>query len=349
MKQSKAMKSIFAVIGATLMMTACAACSACGYTPPTSSSNSNFDNPFAKVTLSTPKNLSFDYNTMLLSWTPVDNANGYLVDYNGMTTTVTEAQMTILLTAEQNVFKVKALGDVESYNDSEWSEAITYENPKEELSVFDKVNLKLAEAATAENLTLERVIGVISTDLEANQYGSHVTFQVVCRKKDVSYNYEFGFRYENPSSVAEMLQSFDKATFKGKLQKDIVTKYNSAQYLVNSGLYVGTMKELKESGHTISVIDSVVREGQKVGSKFRFEIVGTFKAQAADDVIYFTAVYRVDALNPSSDDSYNYELFLAAEDLRDLYEVSCLLHRENETLLYMNAWAKANDVHSTTL
>lgn len=302
------------------------------------------------VQLEAPEQLAFNDQNYILSWEEVDNATGYTIYYNGQETTVDadDTQEHITITSEDNYFKVKALGDGELYKDSEWSQEISYTMEKDqEQSVFEKVNLKLAQSAQDEGLKLESVIGISYVDLAANEYSENIVFQTICSKNGVSSNYEFSYKNDGyTASIEELLENFDHATFKSKLKKDTVD-YQSAQYLINSKLYAGQMAELYNQGYEISVINSAVREGKKVGSKFRYEIVGTYKAERDGDVKYFTSINRVDIANPSSDASYNYEVFLAAEDLRTLTETEFIMHEPGETLEYMGEWAAKNEAAST--
>ena len=297
------------------------------------------------VQLKAPEQLVFHEENHVLSWGKVDNATAYAIYYNGQETTVgaDDTYKQITITTEENRFKVKALGDGGLYKDSEWSQEISYTmKTEQEQSVFQKVNLKLAQAAEEEGLTLERVIGITYIDLEANQYTANIVFQVICSKNGVSSNYEFSFKNDGyTASVEELLANFEHATFGGKLMKKIVD-YRSAQQLVNSKLYDGHMAELYSQGYEISVISSVVREGKNIGSKFRYEIVGTYKAEIGDEVKYFTSINRVD-VNPSSDPTLNYEVFLAALDLRTLVETDFMMHEAGGTLEYIGEWVAKNE------
>lgn len=297
------------------------------------------------VQLHAPEQLEFNNENYILSWEEVDNATGYTIYYNGQETTVDadDTQEHITITAEDNYFKVKALGDGEIYQDSDWSQEISYSIEKQdEQSVFEKVNLKLAQTAQDKNLNLESVIGISKLDLENNR----IVFQTVCSKNGVSSNYEFHYRNDGyTASAEEFLANFENVTEIGNVKNDTVN-YQSAQYLINSKLYTGQMAELYNQGYEISVVTSTVRKGQKSGSQLRYEIVGTYKAERGDEVKYFTSVNRVDIKNASSADNYNYEVFLAAEDLRTLTEVSFIMHEPGETLEYMGEWADKNQAVS---
>ncbi len=300
------------------------------------------------IQLETPQEVSFDSENYILSWETVENASAYTIYYNGAEIPVdaNDTYKQITLIAEENVFKVKAIGDGSYYSDSGWSQEVTYtiDNQQQEQSIFDKVNLKLAQAAQSQGLTLEKIIGISYFDLEAdNEYGDHVRFQTICSYKGVSYNYELSFKNDGyTSSYEELLMHFDSATYNGEAKYKIVD-YDSAYFLLHRGMqnndpFDEKMEELRLQGYEISAISSVTREGKKVGSKFRFEIVGTYKAVLGSDVKYFTSINRIDILQPSSDEGHNYETFVASDKYSTVTETTYIEHEEGFTWLYMEEW-----------
>ena len=78
--------------------------------------------------LETPQDLSYDEGDYMLTWDSVDNASGYTIYYNGNEFEVdaNDTKEKIVVTAQDNTFKVKANGDQVDYTDSEWSEEYTY-------------------------------------------------------------------------------------------------------------------------------------------------------------------------------------------------------------------------------
>ena len=308
------------------------------------------------VQLETPEQVAFNSENYVLTWDEVDNASAYTIYYNGEETTVdaNDTQEQITITAEDNVFKVKAVGDGYHYSDSEWSEEVTYsieqnqdQNQDQQQSVFETVNLKIAQVAQERGLKLESIVGISSVNLEGDDYGDHIVFQTICSKNGVSSNYELSFKNEgHTSSIEDLLNNFGSAVF-GNSSKDTIVDFDSAQYLLNSGAYAGRMEELKNQGYEISVVNSVVREGSKVGSKFRFEIVGTYRAERDGDVKYFTSTNRIDILNPSTKESRNYQDSLEFEDLRTVTETSFMEHEAGGTLEYMNEWAVRNSASAS--
>lgn len=306
------------------------------------------------VQLETPEQVAFNSENYVLTWDEVDNASAYTIYYNGEETTVdaNDTQEQITITAEDNVFKVKAVGDGAHYSDSEWSEEVTYsieqnQDQDQQQSVFEKVNLKVAQIAQERGLKLESIIGISSVNLEGDDYGDHIVFQTICSKNGVSSNYELSFKNEgHTASIEDLLNNFDSAVF-GNSSKDTIVDFDSAQYLLNSGAYDGHMEELKNQGYEISVVSSAVREGSKVGSKFRFEIVGTYRAERDGDVKYFTSTNRIDILNPSTKESRNYQDSLEFEDLRTVTETAFMEHEAGGTLEYMNEWAVRNSASAS--
>ena len=142
------------------------------------------------VQLETPEQVAFNSENYVLTWDEVENASAYTIYYNGEETTVdaNDTQEQITITAEDNVFKVKAVGDGEYYSDSEWSEEVTYSidqqqeqggGQQQQQSVFEKVNLKVAQAAQEEGLKLESVLGISYVNLDGNKYGDNIIFRYI--------------------------------------------------------------------------------------------------------------------------------------------------------------------------
>ena len=341
------MKKLLALLSASFMLATCAACSCDseylnGSDSPSASDTTSDTTPdqsdtASPIALQTPMHLSFDEENSILTWDAVDNAVCYLIDHNGEIIENSETQVYVLTQEGENTFKVKAVGDGVNYTDSDWSEEYCYVMPAQ-VSVYEKVTAKIAETVTGYKLTLEKVLGIE----EVNLTSGRITFQTICTSKGVSVYRLVVFKHENPLSVHEILNTFELATPIGTQDKNIVD-YNSVEILLNSGLYVGAMEDFKNSGYEISAIQTAVQEGEKGGSRFTFYIVGTFKAYTEYDVQYFTVKYKVYIPQASSDMYYNYVVFLAAADLREITEVSCLIHTEYETLEYMQDWAKEND------
>ena len=335
----KNFKGLLAVLSAAVIASSYAACGTnnTGNTENGNSTSEESNSSVTAVVLQAPMHPYFDGESYLLAWEPVENALYYLVDFNGEVYEVYGTESYLVPVTKDNTFKVMAVGDGVNYTNSPWSQEVYYELLPQ-VSVYEKVNAKLTETAEAEGLVLEKIIGISF----ANEPGTWISIQTVCSDKGTSKSYDFNFKYENSTSVMDMLQNFDLAVYTGAAKKNIVN-YNSAEYLVNSNAYVGVMEDFKNQGYTISVIDSVVEEGKKVGTKFRFVVKGTFKAESSYDVQYFTASYSITILTPSPQDKYNYQTFISGEEERDVVENYCIVHNEYETLEYMDDWAKAND------
>ena len=91
--------------------------------------------------------LSFNAETCTLSWTIDTRCNEYEIDYNGTLISVGKVDSYVIaLSATENVFKVRAVGE-DIYYTSAWSNAISYTVPEAELTTYQKINAKLAECA----------------------------------------------------------------------------------------------------------------------------------------------------------------------------------------------------------
>ena len=318
--------------------------------------------------LATPQNVSFNEDTNEVSWEGVENATGYLLWVNGNTYEIGAGDLSkkIVLFEEKNEFKVKAIGDGEEFTDSNWSLSLVYTmTVQAEESLYNKVNIKVAETVKDNGYELIRVVGISSARLEATGSGENICFEVVAQKSGKLYNLQVRYGWDDAETVQEMIENIDKAapikTYINKVKmatynaKNAVTQldkydknnlnedgsYKSAESLLKSGSYDGKMQELKNHGYQITVLDSVVREGYDVGSKFRFEIVGTYKAtKAGADDVYFSSINRVDILDPSRNEVANYTTFLEYEQLglRTVTETKYVLHEKSTTLDYILDW-----------
>ena len=292
--------------------------------------------------LATPTGVTFDEDTFTLSWNAVDNATGYVVSYNDTTYEVAETSKHILPTAEQNIFKVKAVGDGIDYSDSDWSQECTYTITTTTMSVFESVNLQLAKTAQAEGLTLVRVVGISYADVEYGIIDTHLTFETICNDGSTNKGVRISYGYDGFDSVSEMLQSIDKYTSVRIADFDIVD-YNSAEKFLISDSFDGHMEELREQGYTFTVVDSCVRKGSKSGSGFRFSFVATYKAEKGDEVRYFTAVHDIYISNPSRVEKDNYEDYLKFSDSRTVTESYFVEHTYSTTWEYMQQLVGVSD------
>ena len=294
-----------------------------------------------KQTLSAPKNVAFDSENYLLTWDSVENASSYTVCYNDETIQIEKEKTNyaVLLSSAQNTFKIKANGDGVQYTDSAWSQTVNYTvQTPQELSLFEKINIELNRAAKEEDYILQRVIGISYADAEEYYLQTNVYINAIATRNDTVYNIGLGYRVLNAAPIFELLNAIKEDTFYSCGKKEIVS-YNSAQTLVDNlkrytdGDNSAEMIELYKQGYTISVIDSCVRAG-KGTNKFRYEIVGTYKAVLGEDVKYFTAVHQIDVLNPGTD-KYNYETALEFNGKATVKETQFVMHEDGATLGYM--------------
>lgn len=291
--------------------------------------------------LATPTGVAYDENTNTLSWNAVDNATGYVVSYNDTPYQVSETSKYILPTAEQNVFKVKAVGDGIDYSDSDWSQECTYTMTATTISVFEKVNLQLAKTASENGLTLVRVVGISETDLYAT-YGVHLSFETVCNDGKDNVNATISYAFDNLDDINEMLNSISLYTESVVVERDIVD-YNSVEELLLSNSFDGKMEEMRKAGYTFTVVDNCVRKGSKSGSSFSFSIVATFKAEKDGEVRYFTSVNSIKIHNDSRVESDNYEILVSYTDQRTVTESYFVEHTHGPTWEYIQNLVGASD------
>ncbi|MBQ7924341.1 MAG: hypothetical protein IJ329_03440 [Clostridia bacterium] len=298
--------------------------------------------------ISAPADFTYDEETYTLSWGSVENATGYVLDYNGREIELekTETEYTVLLTATENAFKIKAKGNGDKYLDSDWSQTLTYtmgaigedngsDNAEQEISLYDKINMELARAAQAKGYTLERVIGIPFAQTTGLGLRCGIDFMCIVTKRNVEYSVAVCYNMEKAITICELIDNLSKETF-SSLRVYSTVVYNSAEKFIASKNYAGEMKKLYEQGYEITVLDSCVREGITGSNLFRFEIVGTYKAVHENgDVKYFTSVNQVDVLNVSSAESYNYEPAFNIEGRVEITETQYILHEEGGTLEYM--------------
>lgn len=290
--------------------------------------------PPTTQTLAIPNKLAFDKENHLLTWESVENASGYTIVYNGTNIEIGKDKTShlVLINSTENTFKIKANGDGVNYKDSNWSDTITYNITTPTL--YEKITIELNRAMKAEEYTLDRVVGI--SFIDENEYWMDINarFEVVAIKDNVKYNLGIAYRINDKNNIEEILNSISEINHMANVDKNLVS-YNSAQKLIERERYDGEMEELRTLGYEISIVDSCVREGYKVGGKFRFEIVGTYKATLGNDVKYFTSVNQINVLDSSSDDRYYYEAAVFLEDRSTVTETRFVMHEAGGTLEYM--------------
>ena len=290
--------------------------------------------------LATPKNVSFNDNTNEVSWQGVENATGYLLWVNGNTYEIGAVDLSkkIVLLEGINEFKVKAIGD-EAFADSNWSQTVTYTmTVQAEESLYNKVNIKLAEVASEKGFAFKSIIGFSYADVKLGNDLQNLTFETLCYKGETLVNVSFKFKGNESLQICEMIEEFNNIEYAGyRYQKTV--SYDSAESLLKSGSYDGKMQELKNHGYQITVLDSVVREGSFYGDVLEFEIVGTYKAtKAGADDVYFSSINTVDIWDPSRNEVANYTTFLEYEQYRKVTETKYVLHDKGTTLDYILDW-----------
>ena len=295
------------------------------------------DDNYSVHYLKKPEIIGYDIETATLSWKKVDNTFGYIIDYNGSEFEVAadETQEIIPLIAEENVFKIKALGDNEDYFDSEWSNEYKYTvEKKEELSIYNRVNIALGGYAKNKGMELIEVIGISFANIEGNKKGDKLIFECLCKKNGVIQLYSLTVNDEGEESISDMLANITADQI-GQVDLNKLTNFDSAKYFIESGAFDGNMQQLKNNGYKISVVTSCVTEGRKVGNNIlRYDIVATYKAERGDGTVYFTAKHQIDMTEPSGEIEYDYGHFIVEVNWRTVKELSFVLH-EGPTWQYM--------------
>ena len=295
------------------------------------------DDTYSAKYLEKPEIIGYDIETSTLSWKKVDNAFGYTIDYNGSEFEVAadKTQEIIPLIAEENVFKIKALGDDEDYLDSEWSAEYKYTVEKqEELSIYNRVNIALGGYAKDKDMELIEVLGISFANMEGNKYEKKLVFECLCKKNGVIKLYSLAVIDEGEESISDILANItaDRIT---QIDLDKLINFDAANYFIESGAFDGNMQQLKNDGYRISVVTSCVTEGSKVGKNIlRYDIVATYKAERGDGTVYFTARHQIDMTEPSGEVEYDYGIFILEPKWRTVKELSFVLH-EGPTWQYM--------------
>lgn len=297
-------------------------------------------NPYT-TTIDTPE-VTFSDESFTLYWNEVEHAKSYEIKHNGTTTDVGKVtSKQVVLEEGENKFQVRAIGDNVLYVNSNWSTEITYHhNPTaQDKTVFEKVRDKMLSASTEMRMELVRVVGISYADNEhLTGDGGNFIFETIWKDGNKIKNVRMCYLVE-AENLTEALEKFDEARLL-HTQTYSTVDFNSAQMLVNSKGYAGYMAELYGQGYEISVMDSLVREGRKAGDGFRFEIVGTYKAERNGDVKYFSTVYEINSSTYSSVDKYNYEDNLRFPARREIKEYSLVIHNDAGTLAYIEEWAE---------
>ena len=286
--------------------------------------------PVVSYQLACPKNLSFDPQSCVLSWQAVDDASGYRISYNDTLIEVeakdTSAVMTIVHI--ENVFKIMAVGDNLPYTDSVWSEPITYTmDLGQDMSLYNRVNLALAQAVTKKGMQLVDVVGITIAKV------GKIDFQTICETDEGMQNVLWVYN-SHDENILQMFENFSSENIKCVDSYDIVD-FEAAEALLKSKSFDGQMEELRTQGYTISVVDSCVRKGLPSGNDFVFDIVGTYKAELGEDVKIFSSVNRIKVIDASKDDESNYVLSTMVKRYRTVTETYFVMHEEGATLEYM--------------
>lgn len=312
---------------------------------PNAATHSSMGDTFG-ATLATPMGVRYDAESHTLRWSAVENAVGYTVSQNGREHTLdaTVTELPVLLTASSTVFRVKANGDQGNHLDSEWSEPYTHTVNPEEETLYQRVNFILSEFARKYDYELLQIIGIGDPFCGKDDGVPYVRFDVetIAVTGGKQKNLRYMIRKRNISSIDDAIQTLSVEDVVNG-DPDSIVDYDSADFYARSDAYAGKMQELKNEGYTITAVAGCTREGEKVGSKFRYEFVGTYKATRGNEVLYFTSTNRADILEPAANPRLNYEEILRYPHYRKITETAFMLHESGSSLQYMEEWAKEYD------
>ena len=316
---------------------------------------SDYDDDFIGIpTLATPSDVSYDDQTSMLSWNAVEHAGGYEINYNNNIYYTTDPQLAIVLASTMNAFKVRAVANEgDAIYDSEWSFPIVHKEDENTLSVYDKVNIRLNQVAAEKNYQILSIIGISYASVERGEIEIATVSRSTRNTDNKTYNTIYRFEYPGATSISEILNDFDNATFKGATStvNSELIDYNSAEYFIkglelgNDTEYKGQIKQYVDQGYSITVLQSCTLKSRTSASSknMSFYFMATFKAVKGNDVKYFTSEIKISIPNKSVDDDYNYEVFVGGgTDYRNAYEQTFILHDE-ETMPYMSYWIAAYD------
>lgn len=294
------------------------------------------------IELDAPQSVYFSDGNFTLYWDEVEHAKSYEVKHNNSTVNVGKAtsKQILELTEGKNTFKVRAMGDDVTYNTSRWSEEVEYyySTSIEDKTIYEVVRDKIIADGKADRKEFIKIVGIsFANNDRLSLVGANIIFETVWNDNGVQKNIGMEYYVADCADIEEVLDNFADGRLVGTSTYKTVN-YDSAEYLVKSKDYVGYMNTLKGQGYTISVVDSVVREGKASGKQFMFEIVGTFKAQLGDDVKYFSALYKVLTAMNSSNPRDNYESLVGYPADRTLTEISLVKHDAEGTLSYIEEW-----------
>ena len=319
------------------------------------SNTDDYDSDFVGIpTLVTPSDVAFNEETSTLSWDSVEYAGSYEVNYNGSIYYTTDPQLVIVLASDTNAFKVRAMAaENDLMYDSAWSFPIVHKEDENTLSVYDKVNIRLNQEAEKKNYQILSIIGISDTYLERGEIEIATVSRSTRNTDNKTYNTIYRFEYPGATSISEILNDFDNATFNGTTStvNSELIDYNSAEYFIkslelgNDDEYKGQIKQYVDQGYSITVLQSCTLKSRTSGSSssMTFYFMATFKAVKGNDVKHFTSEIKIKVKIRSVDDDYNYEVFVGGgTDYRNADEQTFILHDE-ETMPYMSYWIAAYD------
>lgn len=252
--------------------------------------------------------VDYDNKDCLLSWDIVEHADSYNVSINGEKQVVTENTIFYVPTEQTTEFKIQALDSTGEYKSSNWSSALTYTIPENEMS-YASVNAFVSTMMPG-SYSLKKLVNI---SIEDNELLTNAVFE----RDDELKVYELRTGYnDNIDSIYDAIYTNNVGT--EIIDYYDIANYNSAESLLKSNSYVGQMEEYRQQGYKFEVVSQQVGKTYNDGSVFN--IYATYKLTRDSEKIYVNSMITsvIESLSPNEKTNYTTRVE-NAED-RILYE-----------------------------
>lgn len=275
------------------------------------------------LTLDAPKNLRYDESTNILKFDAVEHATNYTITYaytafneiasRNPTISVESNEVYFVPIYETTLIKVNAEDSTYEYAKSADSTTFTLVIKANEGITVSSVNV-FVNSLTNSSWSLEKVVsmyiggGKLYTDAVFNRNGQ----SKMCRLET---------EYTTP--VANLAEAMDKNN--SKTTTILYTysipsqDYNSAQSMLDSGDLVGTLKEYRDNGYTISVVRS---QTALTDDNTVFRIFATYKVSNGQETKFIQNGTKCTLNKISMNEKSNYTTKVADPSQRILKEFS---------------------------
>lgn len=238
--------------------------------------------------------VDYDNKDCLLSWDIVEHADSYNVSINGEKQVVTENTIFYVPTEQTTEFKIQALDSTGEYKSSNWSSALTYNIPENEVS-YASVNAFVATMMPGDY----KLTKLVNISIEDNELLTNAVFE----RNDELKVYELNTAYNTEiNSLKDAIEMKNAGT--RILDYYDIANYNSAESLLKSNSYVGQMEELRQQGYNFEVVSQQV--GKNSDDNSDFFIFATYKAINGVEIKYVNSTYQVGIPNISANEKSNY-------------------------------------------